>query len=68
MYPKDFKNIRTYGNILEHILEIPNPEMLWQSWKRRAPENDEDPSNKILEILNSRSISITKIQMEIWLF
>ena len=31
---------------------------IYRFWKRRAPGNDEDPLNKILEIMDMRSISI----------
>ena len=34
--------------------------------KRRAPGNDEDPFNKILKILDMRSISIKKHKVGIW--
>ena len=50
------------------ILEIQNFRMLDQIWKRRAPENDEDPRKQIWEILNMRSISIKKHKMETWYY
>ena len=34
-------------------------------WKRRAPKNDEDPLNKMLEILYMGSISIKHME---WTF
>ena len=34
--------------------------------KRRAPENDEDTRNKFYKIMDMRSISIKKHEMEIW--
>ena len=56
--------IRKCGNIFEHIIfanltnwEIGNFEFLDQIWKRRAPNNDEDPSKQISEILDMGSIS-----------
>ena len=36
-----------------------------QIWKRRAPENDEDPSNKIPKIMDMRPISAWKHE---WIF
>ena len=37
-----------------------------QIGKRWAPGNDEDPSNKFVEILNMGSIPIKIYEMEIW--
>ena len=37
-----------------------------QFWKRRAPKNDEDPSNKIFKILNMGPISTWKHEMILW--
>ena len=42
-----------------------NPEISQLS-KRRAPTNDEDPLNKIWNILEMGSISPRKHKMEIW--
>ena len=36
--------------------------------KRRAPTNDEDPRKQIWEIMNVRSISIKKHEMETWYY
>ena len=52
-------------------LEIPNFEILDHIWKRRAPNNSDDPLNEnmdmdqILEILDMRPISIKKMK---WTF
>ena len=35
-------------------------QLFCQFWKRQAPTNDEDPSNKIFKILNMGPISIKK--------
>ena len=36
-----------------------------QLWKRRAPKNDEDPSNQIFKIMDMGPISIKKNE---WIF
>ena len=48
-----------------NVGEIINSEMLETIWKRGAPENDDDPSKQILEILNMGPISSRKHDMEI---
>ena len=48
-----------------HFWEIEDSNMLEHIWKRRAPGKDEDPSNKISEILDMISISIKKQEMGI---
>ena len=63
------KHIRKYGNIFEEYYFIDlifrNPKVL-QLPKRRAPANGEDPFNNILKIMDTRSISIKKHDVEIW--
>ena len=39
--------------------------MFYQFLKRRAPENDEDPCNKMSKIMRMRPISIKKYE---WIF
>ena len=39
---------------------------VYRFWKRWAPENDESPLSKISKIMDVRSISIKKHEMEIW--
>ena len=59
-----------YGNILEHIIfvnltfwEINKYETSDQIRKKKAPKNDEDPSNTILKILDMRSISMKNMTL-----
>ena len=40
--------------------------MFDQIWKTRAPNNDQDPSNKILEILDMEAISSWKDGITFW--
>ena len=35
-------------------------------WKRRAPKHPDDPSNKILKVLDMGAVSSRKHEMEIW--
>ena len=65
--PGYLKQSRKYGTMFEQIivinletLEIEKSEMLEQIWKRPAPKNDEKSLNKILNILDMRSISTDK--------
>ena len=57
------------GVFFEHIMFTSfkklNPQVC-QVWKRRAPKNDEGPSNNILKVLDMGSISIKKHEIEIW--
>ena len=52
----------TCGFLLRN-LGILGTSKFWQFWKRRAPKKDEDPLNQILEILDMRSISSRKHDM-----
>ena len=39
---------------------------LWKCWERQGPNNDEDPSEKFLKILEMRSISTRTHEMIFW--
>ena len=58
--------IRLFINII--IWEIKNSESLEQIWKRWGPDNDEDPFQQILEILDMGPIPVSarKHEMEMW--
>ena len=65
--PKYFKEYKkNHGDILEniifHIWEFGKSKMLTFS-KRRAPENDDDPSKNFLKILNMGPLSTWKHEM-----
>ena len=47
-------------------IKMKNSDIWEQIWKRPGPKNDEDPSNKILKILNMGPISTRKHEMEMW--
>ena len=49
--------------VVATIISI-NPKV-WKCSNRRAPDNPEDPSNEILKVLDTGSISINKHEMEI---
>ena len=52
---------KIYGNIFKtQYFYISGLKENGQFWKRQAPENDEDPFNKIFKILNIGTISIKK--------
>ena len=56
--PKYFKNVRKYmGTSFKNLIFTYMDFKKCQCWKRRAPENDEDPSNKVFKILNMAPIS-----------
>ena len=48
------------GNIFQILFLHIWTSMLCQFWKRWAPNNDEDPSNRISKIMDMASISIKK--------
>ena len=54
------KNTRKIWRIFENIMFTYMDLTKCQFWKRRAPGNDEDPSEQIFKILDMRSISIKK--------
>ena len=45
--------------------QILGPPMFYRLWKRRAPKNDEDPLNTILNIFDMGSISTKTREMKI---
>ena len=49
-------------------MEIQKFDLLDQIWKRQAPQNDDDPLNKILEILDMESISINNMKWTFCIF
>jgi hypothetical protein len=57
--PKYFKKYgKVYGDIFKtYYFYISGPKNC-QIWKRRAPKNDEDPSNQIPKIMDVRPISV----------
>ena len=71
-HTKYFKNKQKSGNVFEtsYFYESQHLEIgkahFCQFGKRRAPKNDENPLNKIPGILDMKSISIEKHDMEIW--
>ena len=57
------KNLKNVNVLLKHIIFANRKK--WSStnylcWTRRAPNNDEDPSNKFLQTLDMGSISTRK--------
>ncbi len=44
------------------ILEINNSDMLEQIWKRRGPQNDEDPSNGAQKSRNCGNVKFWSLQ------
>ena len=66
LYQDTSKNIRKYmGTSLNKIMFAYLDFIVCQFWKRRAPENNEDPLNKISKILNMGPISIKNHE---WIF
>ena len=69
LYQKTSKSTRKswehLGKYYFHIWEFGNPK-LWHFSKRRAPQNDEDPSKNFLKILNMGQISTWRHEMIFW--
>ena len=64
--PKYFKKyMKNHGDLLETYfpyLRLGNQKK-WHLLKRRAPENPEDPFNKMSQIMDMRAISIIKHEL-----